>query len=341
MGRTFEDREAKRESTPIMVGLIGPSGSGKTFSALRLAAGLQRVGGGDVYFIDSESRRALHYADKFKFRHLPFGPPFGPLDYLDAVQHCVSKGAKTIIVDSMSHEHEGPGGVLEMHEVETNRLAALWKCSTSKAQLSAWAKPKQERRRLINSLLQIPANFVFCFRAKEKLKIVPGKDPVPLGFMPQAGEEFVYELTLKCLLLPGSNGTPTWQSDQPGERLMIKLPEQFRPMFAKQVQLSEDVGQALAEWSAGTSPRVSTSSELLVRYATCADPATWRTLETERGAVWASLGKDAKAQLKAAADAANARIAEAVKGTAPTPDEQAEIAKAEAAEAAAHAAAAA
>ena len=78
MGRTFEDREAVREQVPLLVGLMGPSGGGKTFSALRLATGFQRVSGGDIFVIDTEARRALHYADRFKFRHIAFPAPFGP-----------------------------------------------------------------------------------------------------------------------------------------------------------------------------------------------------------------------------------------------------------------------
>src|SRR6266849_4599710 len=78
MARKFEDRPAVREATPLLIGLVGPSNSGKTFSALRLATGIQRVSGGDIWGIDTESRRMLHYADKFKFRHVPFGAPFGP-----------------------------------------------------------------------------------------------------------------------------------------------------------------------------------------------------------------------------------------------------------------------
>jgi predicted ABC-type transport system involved in lysophospholipase L1 biosynthesis ATPase subunit len=93
--RTFGDKPAVREKTPLLVGLVGPSGTGKTFSALRLAAGVQRVSGGDVFVVDTEARRALHYADRFKFRHVQFDAPFGPLDYLAAIEHCVRKGAGT------------------------------------------------------------------------------------------------------------------------------------------------------------------------------------------------------------------------------------------------------
>ena len=302
--RTFDDRPASREKTPILVGLVGPSGSGKTFSALRLAAGFQRVTGGDTYFIDTEARRALHYAEKFSFRHVPFGAPFSPLDYLDAINHCVKKGATTIVVDSMSHEHEGPGGVLEMHAEEHKRLGG-----SQGVNMLAWGKPKAARRRMINSILQLPINFIFCFRAKEKLKLVRGKEPEPLGFMPIAGEEFVYEMTLKCLLMPGANGIPAWRSDMIGEKAMMKLPEQFLSTFSANPQLSEDIGQALATWAAGApSAPVLTAAELLSRYQACSDAATLRTLEDARKIAWSKIAKDDKATVKAASDAAGLRV---------------------------------
>lgn len=332
MSRTFDDRPATREQTPILVGLVGPSASGKTYSALRLAAGFQRVTGGETFVIDTEARRALHYAEKFKYRHVPFGAPFSPLDYLDAIEHCVKKGATTIIVDSMSHEHEGPGGVLEMHAEEHKRLGGR-----EGTKLLAWSKPKSERRRLINSILQMNVNFVFCWRAKEKIKIERGKDPEKLGYMPIAGEEFVYEMTLKCLLLPGANGVPTWQSDMLGERAMIKLPEQFRAMFGASPppQLTEEIGQQLATWAAGSPARPAVSADdLIARYAACSDGATWRSLEADRAAAWPSLTSETKALLKGASDRAAARVKAASPITEPaappSEEEQREIARREA-----------
>src|SRR6185503_15959759 len=100
MTRSFEDRPATREKTPLLLGLVGPSASGKTYSALRLATGIQRVCGGEIFMIDTEARRGLHYADKFKFRHIAFGAAFSPLDYLEAIEHCTKKGAGVIVVDS-------------------------------------------------------------------------------------------------------------------------------------------------------------------------------------------------------------------------------------------------
>jgi energy-coupling factor transporter ATP-binding protein EcfA2 len=253
--RTFEDRPAVRESVPVLIGLFGPSGGGKTYSALRLATGIQTVTGGEIYCIDTEARRALHYAydektgKGFKFRHLAFTAPFGPLDYLAAIEHCVMKGAKIVIVDSMSHEHEGPGGVLEMHESEMERIG-----KGDKGNFLAWQKPKSERRRLLNTILQLPANFIFCFRAKEKMKIISGQQPKELGFMPIAGDEFVFEMTANILLAPHADGVPCWNSEYAGEKMMMKLPVQFRELLSTGAPLDEAMGKTLAEWARGGVP---------------------------------------------------------------------------------------
>jgi hypothetical protein len=318
MTRTFDDKAAIREKTPLLIGLVSPSGAGKTMSALRLATGIQRVAGGDVGIIDTEARRALHYAHKFKFRHLAFGAPFGPLDYLAAIQHYVQKGVKTIVVDSMSHEHEGTGGVLEMHESELERMAGRDYEKRNKMNMLAWAKPKQERRKLINAILQMDANFIFCFRAKEKMKLVPGKNPVALGFQAISGDEWIYEMQLKCLLLPGADGVPTWQSDMPGEALTIKLPEQFRPLFPRGQQLNEDIGQKLAEWAAGDAivPKQS-ASELIAGYAACSDAATFRQLESARKSSWSSIAAADKPGVKTASEQAAKRMEDAAKAPEP------------------------
>jgi energy-coupling factor transporter ATP-binding protein EcfA2 len=292
--RTFEDKAATREQTPLLVGLVGPSGSGKTYSALRLATGIQRVTGGEVYFIDTEARRALHYADQFKFRHLEFKAPFGPLDYLAAVEHCVRKGAKTIVIDSVSHEHEGPGGVLEMHAAEVDRLSRGDESKADRVKMLAWQRPKSERRRLLNTLLQIPANFLFCFRAKEKIKVVAGKNPVQLGWMPIAGEEFVYEMSLNCLLYPAGNGVPVWKPAEEGEKAMIKLPMQFREVFARAEPLSEEIGERLARWAAGDG---SAAASLVARWDQAV--AAYAALGVGEARLLAALGADEASRVDA------------------------------------------
>jgi ABC-type dipeptide/oligopeptide/nickel transport system ATPase subunit len=271
--RDFTGAPAVRERVPVLVGLSGPSGGGKTYSALRLATGIQQVVGGDIYFVDTENGRAKHYADDFKFIHVPFGAPFGSLDYLAAMQYCTRQGAKVIVVDSMSHEHEGPGGMLDMHETILTRLAGDDFKKRETMKMLAWAEPKQMRRQLINGMLQLDCNVICCFRAKDTAKPQRGAnnkmEVVKMGFMPIAGPEFVFEMTLNCLLLPNANGVPTFFGNdlEEGEKMMIKLPKQFKRIFDRQgVQLTEDVGAQIAEWAAGnvataTKPAAGASSD--------------------------------------------------------------------------------
>jgi len=315
MTRTFDDTPAIRQMVPLLVGLVGSSGSGKTKSALRLAEGMQRVTGGEIFGIDTEAKRMLHYADAHQFRHVPFGAPFDAMSYLDAVEHCAKKGAKIIIIDSASHLHEGPGGTLEMHEAECERLMTAWRTTRDKVQMSAWQKPKSELRRFLNTVLQMQVNTIWCFRAKEKLKIIPGKPPQPMGFMPIAGDEMIYEMTLNCLLYPNSGGIPSWHPEEMGERAIIKLPEQFRSLFEKPKPLDEDTGQKLAEWAAGGKPKQPSPADIdpdsLTRaYADCESADAFAQLETQRASLWAKIPPgDAKNALKAASDAAKKRVA--------------------------------
>lgn len=339
MSRIFTDTIAVLEQTPVLVGLISPSGAGKTYSALRLATGMQRVTGGEIFVVDTEQKRAKHYANAFKFRHVPFGKPFSPLDYLAAIDHCVTKGAKIVIVDSMSHEHEGPGGVLEMHSAKLDKLAGDdWK-KRERCTMLAWSEPKQQRRRLLNSIVQMDCNFIFCFRAKRKIKPVKGGEPLDLGWMPIGGEEFVWEMTLNAILHPGANGVPTWNPAEVGEREMVKLPEQFREVFTGNPQLSEDVGERLARWAAGGgAPQPMSGADLIAAYEGCGDEDTMARLKIARGVAWSKLDKSTRDHVTVAATGAKARIEAAREAntergydsTRVTADEAAEIERIEA-----------
>lgn len=259
--REFSHAPAKRGSVPLLIGLAGPSGGGKTFSALRLARGITRVTGGRIYVIDTEAERATHYAPRegeqasastFDFEHVPFSPPFSSDDYSAVFRYVAAqRDVGAIVVDSMSHEHEGEGGHLEHHSEEKERIAKLWKVSAKVADMSAWDEPKKRRRAMINTILALKIPAILCFRAKKKLKIEKGKDPEQRGWMPVAGEELVFELALRCLLLPNADGVPTWTSSYDGENETMKRPGQFRDLLREGRQLTEEIGEALACWSQG------------------------------------------------------------------------------------------
>lgn len=262
MARTFTASPAVRSQVPLLIGIMSPSGGGKTFSALRLATGIQQVLGGDIYGVDTENNRMKHYADEFKFHHVPFAAPFGSLDYLECLKWCNKQGARITIVDSMTHEHIGEGGYLETAENTITRIlgdkAHIWK-ERQKVQMLGWATAGPQRQKMIEGIKQLDGAFIFCFRAKEKTKPVRNArgetEIIDMGFMPIAGEDWVYEMALNCMLEPRSEGVPTWRSDHVGERMMMKLPAQFKNIFAESAPLSEDIGRRLAEWARGGAPQ--------------------------------------------------------------------------------------
>lgn len=302
----FTDIPASREGgTPLLIGIFSPSGAGKTYSALRLATGIQSVVGGDIFGVDTEAGRMKHYADKFAFRWVEFKAPFGADRYEKAMLYCVGRGAKTIIIDSTSHMHEGEGGLLEQHAAETKRLAKAWNTTEAKAQMSAWIEPKAKLRHFINTMLQQRVNLIFCFRAREKLQIRPGKDPVALGYMPIASDELSFEMTVTCFLPPGARGVPVWNPELPGERAMTKLPQQFEDMFGLEGPLNEDIGRKLAEWAGGAKPF---NVDDMVGAYTNADLPKFTELESERRKVWSSIRSTEQKRLKDASVTAEERI---------------------------------
>jgi hypothetical protein len=241
----FEFRPAKREDVDLIVGLAGGTGSGKTFSGMRLCAG---IAGADPFaVIDTENGRALHYADFFRFDHTYLRPPFTPERYADAIQAAATAGYKAALVDSMSHEWAGEGGVLEMQEEEFTRLGG-----DDKKKLLSWIKPKTEHKRMVQRLLQIhPMHLVLCFRAESKIDMVKEGNRTVVkekegltgikGWFPVCEKNLPFELTVSLLLL----------QEQPGIPVPIKLQEQHKHLFPLDQVITEASGAAAAAWAGG------------------------------------------------------------------------------------------
>jgi|SRR6188474_80195 len=345
MPRKFEVSPVKREPTPLLVGIIAPSGAGKTKSALRLADGMRRVTGGDVVVIDTENGRASQHAREHRFGHLKFSAPFGPLDYIEALRSAVEAGAKTIIIDSMSHEWEGEGGVLELHEAELDRMAGQdWK-KREACNAAAWIRPKAAHLKFKHYLLQVPANVILCFRAKEKIKPERGKGMVDLGWQALGAADLTYEMLVRFLLAPGSDGVPTPMGAAgltDAERAMVKVPAWFRQVLAQPKQLDEDFGELLARFASGDDigqavqgvPAVTPSSRAvrLIERLQLATPATLPEMETEARGLFRGLDQSGKDALRVAIESARARVAAIIEGeVAPMSEEEmAEIARMEA-----------
>lgn len=259
MTRTFQSSPAERKPVSLIIGLVGPSSSGKTWTALELATGIQSVVGGHIDLIDTEHERGLFYAENFKFNHIPFAPPFASLDYLDAIKQSDKNGASVIIVDSLSHEHDSEGGMIDFQDKELTRITRGDEGKRQAMQMLAWAKPKAARRKLLQGITGLNAHLIMCFRAKNTSK--PAKDQngknivQPMGFMPIAGDEFVFECALSMLFPPNAKGVPNWSPEFMGERLGVKVPNQFGWLRDIDGPITREVGGRLAKWAQGGQPK--------------------------------------------------------------------------------------
>lgn len=246
---TFTFRDATFRCSTLMLGLAGPSGSGKTKSALRIASGLSPDK--PVYVIDTESGRSLLYARQFKFKVLELEAPFTPARYLQAIEAAVADGAGTIVIDSMSHEHEGVGGILEMHDAELTRIAGQDLGKRERAKFSAWIKPKAEHNKLVNRMLQMRVHMLLCFRAKDKLVLVKNEngkqEPISVGWTPICADRLDYECTSMLVLPPGSEGRPDFTAKS------FKRNDDLAAIFHDDEQITEGHGTALRQWIAGSS----------------------------------------------------------------------------------------
>ena len=250
----FSFRPAVRESVSLLVGLSGASGSGKTFSALRLAHGI--AGDRPFAVIDTEAGRAQHYADQFRFDHGDLRPPFTPAAYADAIAAADAASYPVIVVDSMSHEWAGEGGILDWQEAELDRMAGDdWK-KREACKMASWIKPKMAHKQFVQRLLQMRAHLILGFRAEPKIEMVRGengrmeiREKQSLtglhGWIPIAEKNLPYELTASFLLM----------ADRPGVPNPIKLQAQHRALFPLDEPITEECGVRLAAWAAGGVPR--------------------------------------------------------------------------------------
>ncbi len=253
-------RPAVRGKSFAMIGLAGPSGGGKTLSALKIARGLVMGADEQIFAIDTENGRMLHYAVEeggepdathFRFQYAELGPPFTPMRYAEAIDAALKQKAAVVIVDSMSHEHEGEGGILEWHDRELTRLAGNNYELRDKMKFTAWIEPKKAHNRLVNKILQARCHFIFCFRAKDKIAPVKnskGKvEFVSVGWTPICADRFEYETLALLVLPPMAQGVP----DLGAER--SKVQEQHAPAFPPGKALDEETGRMISRWCAGKS----------------------------------------------------------------------------------------
>jgi len=107
-------QKAERRQAVIKLAIQGPSGSGKTYSSLLLAKGLVESWN-QIAVIDTENNSSHLYSHLGNYNVLSLSEPFSPEHYIAGIELCEKAGMKAIILDSISQEWEGSGGIIETH----------------------------------------------------------------------------------------------------------------------------------------------------------------------------------------------------------------------------------
>ena len=197
---SFKIEKATRVGVTPLIGAYGESGTGKTMSALLLARGF--VGPqGSIVLIDTENRRGSFYSDVIPggFGTIQLQEPFSPARYMEAIQAAEDGGAQIIVIDSMSHEHEGIGGVLDMAADNESR--------SGRPGLHNWKTPKMEHAKLMQRLMRSRVPVICCIRAKYKTrqkKDERGKAAIVKDDFtsPIQAEDFIFEMTAHFETMP-------------------------------------------------------------------------------------------------------------------------------------------
>ena len=184
-------QQTQRHNVKLRLGISGASGFGKTYSALQLAYGMT----GDwskIAVIDTENSSASLYSDMGNFNVLNLHAPFSPERYIEAIQTCEKSNMEVIIIDSITHEWQGDGGCLQIHEQLGGRF-------------QDWASVKPRHQKFIDAILRSKCHIITTTRRKTdySLDVVSGGKTkvVKHGTKGITSEGFEYELSVNFELI--------------------------------------------------------------------------------------------------------------------------------------------
>lgn len=185
-------KKATRKKSFLRLNLSAPSGAGKTYSALLMAYGL--VGDWNkIAVIDTENGSASLYSHLGEFNTIDLAPPYSPERYREAIQECVKANMDCIIIDSSSHEWNGPGGCIEINE---SLAQAKYRNNT----WSAWNETTPRHDAFVHEVLQARCHIITCTRSKMETVMGDDKKVKKVGMKDIQREGWEYELTISLNL---------------------------------------------------------------------------------------------------------------------------------------------
>jgi len=219
-------RKATRQKAKIRLGLSSVSGGGKTYSSILISKGLASSMD-KIALIDTENGSGDLYANLGDYNVITLEAPYTPERYIEAITACENAGIEVIIIDSITHEWDGKGGILEISNSMTGNS------------YTNWAKLSPRHQSFIDKILQCKAHVITTVRRKQDYEMTTNSQgklvPQKVGLKEVTREGFEYELTVNLEL--DTNHNATVSKDRTG--LFIGKPE-FKP--------SESTGVMLLDW---------------------------------------------------------------------------------------------
>ncbi|WP_445749619.1 AAA family ATPase [Polaribacter sp.] len=219
-------QKAQRHQVKLRLGLSGASGFGKSYSALLLAYGITEDWT-KIAVIDTENNSASLYSHLGNFNVVSLSEPYSPERYIQAIRLCEKEKQEVIIIDSISHEWQGKGGCLHLHEQLGGKF-------------SDWASLTPRHQSFIDAILSSNCHIITTVRKKMDYSMdrdSNGKTRViKHGLKDITRDGFSYELTVDFELI-NENHMAKATKDRTG--LFMDKPE---------IIITESVGKMLVQW---------------------------------------------------------------------------------------------
>lgn len=137
--------------------------------------------------LDTENNSSHLYSHLGNYNVLSLSEPFSPERYIEALEFCEKAGMRAIIIDSISQEWEGSGGIIETHSNMAGNSFTNWNRMTPR------------HNAFVQKMLQSPSHIIATIRSKQDYvltdkngKMVPEK----VGLKGVTRDGMDYEFTL-------------------------------------------------------------------------------------------------------------------------------------------------
>ena len=218
-------QNATRKKVKLRMNIASPSGFGKTYSALLLASGIASSYE-TIAVIDTENDSASLYAHLGNFKTIKLNPPYTADRYIEAIKICETAKMEVIIIDSITHFWNGPGGILEYQ----NSLGGRYQ---------DWAKATPLYQRWLSTILQSSCHIITTNRKKQAYNMITENNRTKIekaGLDDEIRQGYEYEMSLAFEII--------------NEQHMAKASKDRTGLFANipEFVITSKTGERLLDW---------------------------------------------------------------------------------------------